>query len=155
MQVRLLGPVEVVARDGPRPVPGLRRKAILATLALHEGEPISTSRLLDAVWGDAVPVVNTLQSHLSYLRGVLGDKTAILACPPGYVLHLGGEGTDVRVAERLWGEGAQSADPARRVQRLTEALALWRGRALADVTGLAWLWMHCMSRSGGRCWRPG
>src|SRR6266705_3326377 len=139
MQVRLLGPVEVVARDGPRPVPGLRRKAILATLALHEGEPISTSRLLDAVWGDAVPVVNTLQSHLSYLRGVLGDKTAILACPPGYVLHLGGEGTDVRVAERLWGEGAQSADPARRVQRLTEALALWRGRALADVTGLAWL----------------
>ena len=38
MQVRLLGPVDVVVDDGPRPVPGLRRMAVLATLALQCGE---------------------------------------------------------------------------------------------------------------------
>ena len=30
MQVRLLGPVDVAAGDVARPVPGLRRKAVLA-----------------------------------------------------------------------------------------------------------------------------
>src|SRR5499427_1286440 len=141
MQVRLLGPVDVVVEGEPRPVHGLRRKAVLAILALHGGEIVSTDYLADAVWGDAAPptAVNTLQSHMSYLRGVLGAKTAILARPPGYVLGLPGEGTDVQVAERLLREGTQSADPAGAVRLLQDALALWRGRALADVADLAWL----------------
>jgi hypothetical protein len=42
MQVRLLGPVDVVVEGGPRPVHGLRRMAVLATLALHCGEVVST-----------------------------------------------------------------------------------------------------------------
>jgi DNA-binding SARP family transcriptional activator len=53
MQVRLLGPVDVAADDGPRPVHGLRRMAVLATLALHCGEVVSTGRLADVVWGHA------------------------------------------------------------------------------------------------------
>jgi hypothetical protein len=46
MQVRLLGPVDVVVDGEPRPVRGLRRKAILAVLALKpdwsggNGEPV-------------------------------------------------------------------------------------------------------------------
>jgi len=47
--VRLLGPVDVVVNGGPRPVHGLRRRAVLATLALHGGETVGTSRLVDAV----------------------------------------------------------------------------------------------------------
>ena len=34
-----------------RPVPGLRRKAVLAALALHAGDVVSTDRLIDIVWG--------------------------------------------------------------------------------------------------------
>jgi DNA-binding SARP family transcriptional activator len=141
MQVRLLGPVDVVVAGEPRPVHGQRRKAVLAILALHGGEIVSTDCLADAVWGDAAPptAVNTLQSHVSYLRGIMGTKTAILARPPGYVLELPGEGTDVQVAERLLREGTQPADPADAVRHLQEALALWRGRPLADVADLAWL----------------
>jgi DNA-binding SARP family transcriptional activator/tetratricopeptide (TPR) repeat protein len=140
MQVRLLGPVDVVVGGEPRPVHGLRRKAVLAVLALHSGEIVSTGLLTDAVWGDVAPAtaVNTLQSHVSYLRGVLGAKTAILARPPGYVLQLPRDGTDVQMAERLLEQGTQSADPADAVQRLQGALALWRGRPLADVCDLAW-----------------
>jgi hypothetical protein len=76
---------------------------------------------------------------VSYLRGVLGAKTTILARPPGYVLPLPSDGTDVQVAERLLTQGTQSADPADAVRQLQSALALWRGQPLADVTQLDWL----------------
>ena len=51
MQVRLLGPVDVMADEVSRPVRGLRRKAVLATLALHAGEIVSTNLSVDVVWG--------------------------------------------------------------------------------------------------------
>jgi tetratricopeptide (TPR) repeat protein len=79
-----------------------------------------------------------LQRHVSYLRTVLGDKAAIFARPPGYVLDLGDEGTDVRLAERLLRQADQQADPARAAADLRQALALWRGTPLADVTGIVW-----------------
>ena len=141
MQVRLLGPVDVVVDGEPRPVRGLRRKAVLAVLALQAGEVVGTDRLTDVVWGQAAPVtaVNTLQSHMSYLRTVFGDKCAILARAPGYLLDLSGDGTDVQEAERLLTEGMRSAEPAETARHLRQALSLWRGRPLADVTGVAWL----------------
>ena len=116
MRVRLLGPVDVTVNGAIRPVPGLRRKAVLAMLALRHGEVVSTDWLTDAVWGEAPPAtaLNTLQSHVSYLRGVLGSKSAILARPPGYVLDAGADGTDVRVAERLIRQGMQAARPCPR-----------------------------------------
>src|SRR5690349_19328844 len=140
MRVRLLGPVAVMDAGEILPVSGLRRKAVLATLALHAGQVVGTGRLADAVWGERAPAaLNTLQSHVSYLRTVLGDKAAILARSPGYLLDAGQDGTDVSQAERLLRQGSQSADPVRAARDLREALALWRGRPLADVAGLAWL----------------
>src|SRR6266699_5710960 len=103
VQIRLLGPVDVALDGGSRPVNGLRRKAVLAALALHDGQVVSTDRLVDVVWGASAPptVVNSLQTHISYLRGVLGSREAILARPPGYLVNLGDDGTDARAAERL------------------------------------------------------
>ena len=49
MQVRLLGPVDVALDDGSRPVSGLRRQAVLAALALHDGQVVSTDRLVEIV----------------------------------------------------------------------------------------------------------
>jgi DNA-binding SARP family transcriptional activator/Tfp pilus assembly protein PilF len=123
-----------------RTVSGQRRKAVLATLALRVGEIVSIDRLADAVWGDGTPptALNTLQRHVSHLRTVLGSKAAIFARPPGYVLDLGYEGTDVRLAERLLRQADPLADPARAAADLRQALALWRGTPLADVTGIAW-----------------
>jgi len=113
----------------------------MATLALHDGEVVGSGRLIQIVWGKpASPaLVNTLQSHLSYLRHALGSKTVILARSPGYVFNLGEGDTDVRCVERLLQQGQQATGASEAVQRLGEALALWRGVPLADVTGLAWL----------------
>jgi DNA-binding SARP family transcriptional activator/tetratricopeptide (TPR) repeat protein len=141
MRVQLLGPIDVAVGDGVRPVHGLRRKAVLAVLALHPGEIVSTGRLVDAVWGDSAPPTagNTLQSHVSHLRQVLGSRASIRGRPPGYLLDLGADASDVEVAERLIRQGMAAADRGERARRLRAALALWRGRPLADVTGLVWL----------------
>jgi DNA-binding SARP family transcriptional activator/tetratricopeptide (TPR) repeat protein len=139
--IRLLGPVDVLADDGPREIRGLRRKAVLAALALHGCETVSAGRLAEIAWGKQPPptVENSLQAHVSHLRAVLGSKTAIRACRPGYSLDIGGEPSDAQVAERLLREGTSATDPVRGAARLGTALALWRGRSLADMTGLAWL----------------
>ena len=138
MQVRLLGPVEVVGPDqASRPVSGLRRKAVLAVLALRSGEIVSTDRIIETVWGrDAATAVNTLQTNMSYLRRVLGDPAAIVTRAPGYLLDLGPDGTDAAVAERLIRSARQCGDLAQRVRLLRSALALWRGRPLVDVADL-------------------
>src|SRR6201987_2251858 len=126
MRVRLLGPVDVIDDSEMLPVSGLRRKAVLATLALHAGQVVGTGRLVDAVWGETAPAaLNTLQSHVSYLRTVLG-KAAIVARAPGYQLDLGDDGTDVLLAERLLRRGAQAADPGRADPEPRQAPGLWR-----------------------------
>ncbi len=138
--VRLLGPVDVVAGDAVLPVSGLRRKAVAAVLALRAGDVVDAGRLVDAVWDGRPPATatNTLQSHMSYLRRLLGVPGAIVARPPGYVLTSGAVDTDVRRAETLVERGRRAADPAARAATLTAALELWRGRPLEDVAELSW-----------------
>jgi DNA-binding SARP family transcriptional activator len=137
-QVRLLGPVDLSVGGEVRPVTGLRRKAVLAVLALHAGEVVSTGQLIDAVWGEQVPqtAVNTLQSHISHLRRVFGTKNTIRSRFPGYVLALDGDSTDVMVAERLIRLGMTTTAPEHRIRHLESAIALWRGQALIDVVSL-------------------
>ncbi|MET8091466.1 BTAD domain-containing putative transcriptional regulator [Micromonospora sp. NPDC005220] len=141
VRVRLLGPVEVVVADGPQAVNGVRRKAVLATLALQAGRVVSADRLIDVVWGERPPATaaNTLQRHVSYLREVLGEPGSIVARQPGYLLNTGPESTDVQAAEHLLELARRSTDRAEQVAHLTAAVALWRGPPLADVSGSAWL----------------
>ncbi|MGC4758300.1 BTAD domain-containing putative transcriptional regulator [Micromonospora trifolii] len=141
VRVRLLGPVEVIVAGSPQAVNGVRRKAVLATLALHAGRVVSVDRLIDVVWGDQLPATaaNTLQRHVSYLRGVLGEPGSIVARQPGYLLDTGPDSTDVQAAERLIELARRSTDRNEQVKHLTAAVALWRGPPLADVAASAWL----------------
>jgi DNA-binding SARP family transcriptional activator/tetratricopeptide (TPR) repeat protein len=136
MRVRLLGSVDVITGGVPQPVSGLRRRALLAVLALSAGEVVSTDRLIDTVWNGSPPAtaLNTLQSHISYLRGLLGGRAAIVTRPPGYFLDVE---TDLQVAVRLIEEGRREAEPTTKVERLRAALSLWRGPPLADLPGLS------------------
>ena len=133
MLVRILGAVDVVAGGAPQPVRGLRRKAVLALLALRTGEIVSTDRLVGVVWGEQPPRANTVQSHVSALRRLLGDRAAIEARSPGYALSAR---TDLQEAQRLIELGRQATDAVVSAARLQEALSLWRDRSLADVAEL-------------------
>jgi DNA-binding SARP family transcriptional activator len=141
VRVRLLGSVDLAGARGPVPLSGLRRKAVLAVLALQTGQVVSTGRLIDIVWGDHPPrtATNTLQSHVSYLRRLIGHKDSIRARFPGYLLDLGDGGTDVAEAEHLIGQATRATDPSDRITGLQDALDLWRGSALLDVGESPWL----------------
>src|SRR3982751_5893895 len=135
MDYRILGPLEVLAPDGPVPLGGAKQRALLAVLLLHANEGGSTDRLIDALWGEEPPetAAKALQVHVSQLRKALGAD-AIRTRPPGYSLDIGRDELDLERFRRLLAEARAEADPARARDLLAEALALWRGPPLADLT---------------------
>jgi predicted ATPase/DNA-binding SARP family transcriptional activator len=136
IQLRLLGPVQAVANGEALPLGGPRQRALLALLTLERGRPISTGRLADELWlGEPPPgAETTLRSYVSRLRRALGGD-AIAARGGGYALELK-DCVDAEQFERLLREGREAASRGAEglaADRLHAALALWRGRALADV----------------------
>ena len=137
MLYRVLGPLEVVGHDGVAvPLPGDRERVLLATLVLGANRVVSTSRLVDAIWGEDSPATagKALQVHVSNLRKKLtaaGRADALGSAPGGYVLHACAGEVDLARFEELVEH--QSGGPAEVSARLGEALSLWRGPALADV----------------------
>jgi DNA-binding SARP family transcriptional activator len=110
-------------------------------LALHPGEVVSQDRLAEALWGEQAPrsAANALQNYVLRLRRALrtAEGVQILTDPTGYRLQAPADVVDARLAERLVGEGREAVaggDPATAARLLREALALWRGRALAEFT---------------------
>jgi DNA-binding SARP family transcriptional activator len=126
MEFRVLGPLEVVDGDREVPIGGARQRALLVLLLTRANEVVSTDRLIEQLWGETAPRTagNTLQYYISQLRKALGPDR-IVTRPPGYVLRVEAGELDLARFEVLLDEG--HADGAR------EALALWRGQALADV----------------------
>jgi DNA-binding SARP family transcriptional activator len=127
-------------RDGDRAITvgGARQRALLAVLLLHAGETLSGDRLIDELWGDRPPptAAKTVQVYISRLRRALGGDGMIATREHGYELQLEPEQLDAREFERLVGQGRDelaAGRPERAAATLEEALALWRGPALADL----------------------
>jgi DNA-binding SARP family transcriptional activator len=133
MEFRLLGPFEVVDGDRVLALGGVKPRSVLALLLLHANEVVSTDRLIDELWGDEPPAtaVKSVQVHVSRLRKELGEDRLITRAP-GYVLRVEPSELDLARFEQLLGE-AHGADPELQATALREALALWRGPALADL----------------------
>jgi len=71
-----------------------------------------------------------------------GDDALLVTQPGGYVLRVGPDQLDAVRFESLLDEGRQlvaAGDPASGTVRLREALALWRGPALADLAVMEFL----------------
>jgi DNA-binding SARP family transcriptional activator len=133
LQFALLGPLDV-RRDGlPIPIRQGKARALLALLALNAGRVVSAQRLIDELWDEAPPptAATALQVYVSTLRKTLGEG-AIATRAPGYVLEASSDSVDAHRFAALR-ERAHSLDPAAAALLLREALALWRGPALADV----------------------
>ena len=75
MELRILGPLEVLDDDGaPVDIGGSRPRTLLIDLALAQGHPVPADQLLEDVWsGERIPARNNLQVHVSRLRRALGE----------------------------------------------------------------------------------
>src|SRR5215218_6876307 len=73
MEVRVLGPVELVAEDGLVPLGAPKQRRLLSALVVHAGEARSADLLIDAIWGPSPPAsaAKLLQTYVSQLRKAL------------------------------------------------------------------------------------
>ena len=134
VEFRILGPLEAVADGRSLPLGGAKQRAVLAVLLLEAGRVVSTDRLMDALWSGDPPATATasLQNFVSQLRRSLGAG-AIETRPPGYLMRVDAGQLDLANVRRLVDE-ARASDPLSRARLLGEALALWRGEPLAELS---------------------
>ncbi len=134
LDFRLLGPLEVVDETGPLLLGGQKQRSVLALLLLEAPRPVSTDRLVDALWGEQPPrtAATSLQNFISQLRKTLGSDVLVTK-PPGYALTIRPEQLDLERFRRRAAEARTAAEPGERAEKLRAALDLWRGPPLADV----------------------
>ena len=127
-------------RDGvPVSIGGPKQRALLAVLLINANRPVSRDRLIEALWGESPPpsAQQSLDTYLSRLRRQLGGERVIRR-PPGYLLEVGAGELDADLfVERVTAgrERLAAGHAGQAAALLREALALWRGPALADVLG--------------------
>lgn len=137
MEFGVLGPLVVESAGRVSAIGSRQQRRLLTALLVHSGTVVSTDRLIDMLWGDGAPTaaVPSLHAYVSRLRGLLhaGGEEVLLTRPPGYLLHVDPEHTDSGRFERLVAAARASAgEPPDVLERLDEALALWRGPAYAE-----------------------
>jgi predicted ATPase/DNA-binding SARP family transcriptional activator len=146
MEIRVLGPVEVVTGQQVRSLPGSGERELLALLALSAGRVVAVPALVDALWGEDLPAHpgNALQVRVSKLRRALGavgvPGTLVVTRPPGYLLDVDPHRVDaLRVADRVAAaRAAADGDPEAAARLYREALSWWRGAALSEFADARW-----------------
>jgi DNA-binding SARP family transcriptional activator/class 3 adenylate cyclase len=118
--------------------PAGKQRALLAVLLLNANHTVSREQIVDDLWGENVPesAQKMVQIHVSQLRKTLSEQR-LHTRAPGYVLEVGDQEFDLARFQRLVADGRRAlslGDPERAAALLTEALALWRGPALAEFS---------------------
>ncbi|RNL77322.1 BTAD domain-containing putative transcriptional regulator [Nocardioides marmorisolisilvae] len=142
LNVRVLGPVEVVHDGEAREISGAKERALLAVLASDLDRHFSVDSLVDELYRDskvpdnAAAGVHVFVSRLRRQLGPAGGET-LVRHGGGYSLALAEDALDSRVFLRTAGLGRellQASDPDRAVLRLRDAVGLWRGRPFEGVS---------------------
>jgi DNA-binding SARP family transcriptional activator len=146
MQVKLLGTLEV-QKDGQILTPtAAKPRQVLAMLAVNASAMVSADQLIDELWPDGPPASakTTVQTYVYQLRKLLSSRSAssqgkevLVTCPAGYVLAVPRDNVDIFRFRRLMDDGRTAlrrSDPSQAADLLRDALTLWRGSMLADIT---------------------
>ncbi len=143
LRVGVLGPLSLVVDGHQRTPSAPKPRQLLALLALNANRTVRASECVAELWGACPPktAISTLQTYVLYIRQVLRTAPAdhshrlITRCQ-GYQLGVAPKASDRLAFEYLARRGREAraaGDPARASALLGQALALWRGPALADV----------------------
>lgn len=134
MDFRILGRLEALD-DGVDVAPRRAQpRALLAMFLLHPNEPLTTDRLIEALWGETAPATadKALQGHVSVLRKALGHDRLVTE-RGGYRLRVEPGELDADRFSAAVGAARSQQAPAVRARALADALAAWRGDPLADL----------------------
>jgi len=136
-QFRVLGPVEAVLDGRAVALGAPKQRGLLAVLLVNRGRVVSAEQLVDGLWGESPPAsaVQSLQVYVHGLRRALGSER-IETAGRGYRAVVGEEELDLDRFERALGSGRAALEAGRAddaAEDLCEALALWRGSALAGL----------------------
>jgi DNA-binding SARP family transcriptional activator/tetratricopeptide (TPR) repeat protein len=143
VQFELLGPLRVIAAEGAEPVlitaPLLR--GLLATLLWRANQPVPLDELAEMVWDGTPPgnIAVAIRAMVMRLRRVLGGPAAarIVTRAPGYAIEVADDELDATRFEELSRQAGVAVQAGRWAEaRLAtvEALGLWRGAPLADIS---------------------
>lgn len=140
LEIRVLGPFEVLAGGRPADVGGSKRQALLAMLALRKGRVVDVDALVDGLWGEELPAAprNALHHHIARLRAALGED-AIVGASDGYALT--DAWLDATRFEELLTEtraALREGDLFVALDAVDAGLALWRGAALQGLGATTW-----------------
>ena len=132
----VLGPLEAADLGGtPVQLGSPQQRRVLAVLAVHGNQVVSSDRLVEVLWGDAPPTSasHTLQALVSRLRRRRWDPTGSRRCHRDTGSRVDAAEVDSLRFEELVRAGLGSIEPPESAAaKLTEALALWRGRPYAE-----------------------
>src|SRR5258705_12969284 len=133
MRYYTLGPLEVHDGETTIVLAQGRQRLLLAALLLPPNQPVSTARLIDALWGERAPpkALGGLHNLVSALRKALGADRLVTR-DGGYALRVGDDEVDASRFAELVARGRTAlaaGDPERAAALLGEALGLWRGPA--------------------------
>jgi predicted ATPase/DNA-binding SARP family transcriptional activator len=123
-----------------QPLGGPRERALLALLVVSRDQPLSTDRLADGLWGEAVPPTahKAVQVYISRLRRKLGSDV-IERLPAGYRLRVDDVVVDLVRFEDMLSEGLANLaadDPIRAEAAFDAATSIADGDPFADVADL-------------------
>lgn len=141
MDVRVLGPLEIIDRGQPVRLSATKLR-LLAVLSCRACEVVSTDQLMAALCSGHTGEMSKKALHVQVhrLRRALDDRAAITYRPPGYVLTLAPGELDMHRFEELVEQGRRAlatGDNLRASRLLRQAMALWRGQAFAGLHDVA------------------
>ncbi|MEZ0091398.1 DNA-binding SARP family transcriptional activator [Streptacidiphilus sp. EB129] len=144
LSFKILGPLTVTAGERAVAIGGARQRTILGMLLIRPGRIVPVEALVDEVWNGRPPATARTQVAIviaalrKTFRAEGATEEVIVTAHPGYQLHPEGHDVD----SIAFGELVERAELGVREQRFADAardyaqaLSLWRGPALAGVSG--------------------
>jgi len=145
LRFNILGSLEVRHGDRACRPSAPKVRSVLALLLARSNYLVGIDSIIEELWGAEPPrsSVTTAQTYIYHLRqrmmaaGVIDDvESVVVTSAPGYILRIDDDQVDAVRFQKLSDRGRQLLEDGHveeSAQMLREALALWRGPALADV----------------------